>query len=137
LQALSRGRSSVTLAPWAENWTDQLRGGDVFVHLASPESFGIVVLEAFARGLRLVVGEDTFLDSLPEPQRTLGIFRVRHVSPAAVSEQVRLALQCGISAADLWRARREVAMRFDAGRNAQRLADLYRDLTAPACGKAR
>ena len=95
--------------------------------MANPESFGIVILEAFARGLRLVVCTETFLDSLPEPQRNLGIFRMRNVSAESMFEQVRMALRCEIAAADLWRVRREVAALFDPLRNAQRLEEIYRD----------
>lgn len=132
LQDLSRNKQYITLAPWSGAWTDELMASDVFVHMGSPESFGIVILEAFARGLQLVIRENTFIDSLPEPHRTSGIFRVQSLSGESLLEQIQLALHCSIPASELWQARREVAPQFDPSQMSRRLTDIYRSLmTSP------
>tara|TARA_R110002096_G_scaffold91625_9_gene207296 strand:+ start:9402 stop:9899 length:498 start_codon:yes stop_codon:yes gene_type:complete len=73
----SKQSSAIKIHPWTEEWAAELRFNDIFVHLGNPESFGIVILEAFARGLRLVVLPDTFLEeiacsSLPDGITTIG-----------------------------------------------------------------
>src|SRR5205823_3929146 len=49
------GKPAIDLRPWTPDWVGQLSAKDVFIHMGEPESFGIVLLEAFARGCRLLV----------------------------------------------------------------------------------
>ncbi|MGI8964796.1 MAG: glycosyltransferase, partial [Limisphaerales bacterium] len=44
--------SRIVLVEYDFNWTEQLTQNDVFVHAAERESFGIVILEAFAKGCK-------------------------------------------------------------------------------------
>ena len=113
------------LAPWADDWSANLRAADIFVHPAAVESFGVAVLEAFARGIRLILGAGTLVDDLPEPQRSCSVFRLSDPSVNAVVQRVHEALRERVDSEKLWRLRRTVADRFDATRNATRLEDLY------------
>jgi glycosyltransferase involved in cell wall biosynthesis len=129
LRRLSRESRHVHLEPWCRQWTDQLGADDIFVHLVPNEAFGIAMLEAFARGLKLVICEGSVLDDLPEPQRSLGIFRVRDLSVESAVDQVRRALASTAGGADLWRLRKEVSGRFDATQGALTLQTLYGELS--------
>ena len=125
LHRLAAAIPSVMLAPWADDWSANLRAADIFVHPAAVESFGVAVLEAFARGIRLILGAGTLVDDLPEPQRSCSVFRLSDPSVNAVVQRVHEALRERVDSEKLWRLRRTVADRFDATRNATRLEDLY------------
>jgi glycosyltransferase involved in cell wall biosynthesis len=71
----ARKNAAIQVLNWDSTWMQQVTPGDIFVHAGYEESFGIVILEAFALGCRLVVPPNTFLDDLPAPLQALGIER--------------------------------------------------------------
>jgi glycosyltransferase involved in cell wall biosynthesis len=65
LAALAAATPGVRLRPYDPRWADALREEDVFVHPTAHEGFGIVMVEAYARGCRVVVPRGTVLADLP------------------------------------------------------------------------
>jgi glycosyltransferase involved in cell wall biosynthesis len=61
---MARQNPRIFLHDWDERWTDHLGHDDIFIHARFEEPFGIVMLEAFAKGCRMVVPSDTFLNDL-------------------------------------------------------------------------
>jgi glycosyltransferase involved in cell wall biosynthesis len=84
----------VFVRDWSSTWLDELSVDDVFVHLGEPESFGIVMLQAFSRGCRMVVPRESFLDELPVPLDREGVELVASIQPdlvaAAMARAARL-----------------------------------------------
>jgi glycosyltransferase involved in cell wall biosynthesis len=64
--ALAKENPRIFLHNWDERWSEHLGYTDLFIHASRLESFGIVMLEAFAKGCRMVVPHDTFLDDLTQ-----------------------------------------------------------------------
>lgn len=123
-----QGNDSICLERWTPDWTSRLASSDIFVHLGKPESFGIVTLEAFARGCRLVILPDTFVDDLPEPARSQGVYRTKELSPCAVREAMRDAAQGVDSARDLWQDRKVTQSFFSLDGKETPLMSLYRSV---------
>jgi glycosyltransferase involved in cell wall biosynthesis len=82
------------------------------VHLGQPEAFGMVLLESFAAGCRLVVLEHTFLDDLPEPARSRGVHRVTELQPQAIARGMREAARNVDFGVGLWECRKQVMSDF-------------------------
>jgi glycosyltransferase involved in cell wall biosynthesis len=118
---LAKPHSNICLHQWDPRWTDSLRAGDIFVHAADKEPFGIVILEAYARGIRMVVPHGTFLDDLPLE----GVFR-SDLNPSALAQAMERAFVFPCSD-ELWRQRHTVAGQFSLENMRQELARIYRD----------
>ena len=123
-----RGDDAICLRNWAPDWTGELCGDDVFVHMGEPESFGIVILEAFAHGCRLIVLRDTFLDEVAAVLSEPGVFRVENLTVANLIQQMRLAITKVDSQTNLWNLRRTLSDMFLNESTAIRLAPFYRAL---------
>ncbi len=121
------GDPSITLRPWSPDWTESLTAEDIFVHLGEPESFGLVILEAFARGCRVVVLPQTFLNELPAPHGQTGVFRAAELEAASVAEAMGRAMSAP-TAEDLWTRRRAVQGVFCMEQHATRLSSWYADM---------
>jgi glycosyltransferase involved in cell wall biosynthesis len=121
LVAASQRLPRVHLHPYDARWAAELAPADIFVHVGRPESFGIVILEAFAAGAGLVVLPDTFLEDFPEPQRTEGIDRVRQVAVPELVEAMAASLTRRRPPAGWWELRQELAPRFTFEHSAHRL----------------
>ena len=119
------GDSAITLHNWAADWAQTLTQDDVLVHLGQPESFGLVILEAFARGCRVVVLPRTFLDELPAPQRQAGVFRAEALDAASVATALAEAAQSREAAELLWAQRRAAQGFFCMAQHAARLSSCY------------
>jgi glycosyltransferase involved in cell wall biosynthesis len=117
---LAKGHSAICLHQWDPHWTDSLCNGDIFVHASDREAFGIVMLEAYARGCRMVVPCGTFLDELPPS----GVFQSALNAPAlARAMTAAVAFPCS---SDLWRERQTVARQFSLEKTRQELSEIYR-----------
>jgi glycosyltransferase involved in cell wall biosynthesis len=125
-----RSNPAVRLMGWDPDWSRQLRPSDIFLHAAWPDAFGIVMLEAFARGCRLVVLPETFLNDLPAPLNALGIERAERLDASAFSEVMRKATQNAHVPGGYWEPRRSVREWFSVEASNARLAALYRSLVA-------
>ena len=123
---MARQREFIQLEPWASDWTSKLRDRDIFVHLGQPESFGLVVLEAFARGLRLVVLPRTFLDDLPEETSKAGIHPAKTLSSKDVAIAIKQALIDPVCTKELYRIRATLQDRFSPARAAEEISAIYR-----------
>lgn len=121
-------KSFITFDEWNRDWIDSLRTSDIFVHLGEPESFGLVILEAFARGLRLVVLKETFLQELPGRLSSDGIYRSEDLSSASVAKAIRHALESDVSSISLQQERSMVALQFSSVTAAERVSAVYRML---------
>jgi len=126
-----QGQAAIHLRPWTPDWADQLTAKDIFIHAGEPESFGIVLLEAFARGCRLIVLPDTFLNDLPEPLGSAGIHRLGGLTVAALTQHMKLALAEIDTVLDLWPLRSRISRYFSLEYSVGLLADLYRPMS---CG---
>ncbi len=124
IHELCADQLGVYLHEWNENWSKELSSGDIFVHLGHPESFGIVILEAFSKGLRLVVNRDTFLDDLPKPSCSAGIYRLFERSPRCIAKRMAEALAEDPSE-DFAELRKSVRGRFGAIERSDRLRRFY------------
>jgi glycosyltransferase involved in cell wall biosynthesis len=119
----------ILVRDWSPNWDEDLCADDIFVHLGEPESFGIVMLQAFLVGCRMVVPQNSFLDELPAPLDCAGVERVTAIKPDLIA--AAMARAAGLeSAPDLRQPRLEVKDLF--GPEAQRLeiSVRYRELAA-------
>jgi len=120
----------VRLHSYDEHWTSALRVNDIFVHLGCPESFGIVILEAFARGCQLVVLPDTFLDDLPSPLNTVGIVRLAALDEAACARALQQAQRerVGADSGTVWRNRQRAEGLFSVEADRATLKQVYHSL---------
>lgn len=123
---MAKAIPSVKLQMWDPDWLNQIRENDIFVHAAETEPFGIVLLEAFAKGCKMVIPQGTFLDDLPEPHRSDGVFRSPSVTPENFAGQMKRAAES--NGLGLWEQRQPVAELFAISRTASTLAALYRSL---------
>ncbi len=122
------GKPFITLDEWTRHWVRNLCTNDIFVHLGEPESFGLVMLEAFARGLRLVVLKETFLQELPGSLSSDGIYRSEDLSPVSVANAIQRALQSEVDGFSLYQRRSAIALKFSEGAAAEKVSSVYRTL---------
>src|SRR5574341_1318926 len=73
--ALSKSNPFISLREYDPGWLSQMRASDIFLHPAEQEPFGIVILEAYAAGCRLIVPTGTFLDDLLSGLTQHGVLR--------------------------------------------------------------
>lgn len=128
---LSRARHvpGVRVLPWQPDWLRQLESGDIFVHLGHPESFGMSMLETFARGLPLVVPPVSFFDDLAQPGRLLaGVERLPHLGVAAVTDALERLWSKSPTPQELFGLRMDWRERFSAPGAIDRMQALYRHL---------
>src|SRR5215813_2419945 len=122
----------VTLAPYDPQWSTHLTENDIFVHAAALESFGIVILEAFARGCRVVVPRGTFVDDLPDAHaRSVGVHRVEELDVLGFSEAMKQAMQIQAPSDVLWKQRKSYEELFSYETALERLLPLYATLAQP------
>jgi glycosyltransferase involved in cell wall biosynthesis len=119
----------VSVRGWSSKWEDNLSAEDIFVHLGEPESFGIVMLQAFARGCRMVVPRNTFLDELPEPLGHTGIERATSINPPMVAAAMARAAGLEIDTT-LPARRRGLKELFGLESQVQEIASHYRRLSS-------
>jgi len=131
LERLAADTSGVELRGYAGDWASALRGEDIFVHPADLEAYGIVVLEAFARGCRVVVPPESILDEIVGDARQDGGW-VAAVStePEGLASAIRAVLAEGVNGEERWRRRQGVARRVSVEECVCQLSGLYRSLTA-------
>lgn len=122
------GDPAITLHPWSADWTQSLTAGDIFVHLGDPESFGLVILEAFACGCRVVVLPQTFLDELPAPHGQAGVFRAAALDAASVAGALAKAANPAIPGENLWAQRQAAQGFFCMEQHTALLSSLYADM---------
>jgi glycosyltransferase involved in cell wall biosynthesis len=136
LEALAAATPGVELRDHDPQWRDALRGEDVFVHAAGREAFGIVVLEAFARGCRVVVPEGLFLPELGLAPPVPGVATFpAEGTEAGLAEALAGALQLAEPAARLWEQRRPHRELFAPAAAGARLGALYARVGAGRGGR--
>jgi len=126
IEAACAGDTAVTLHSWSADWAESLTSGDIFVHLGEPESFGLVILEAYARGCCLVVLQGTFLDELAAPLGQDGVFRAAGLDSASVAAALTQAARA--RSESRWPARRPAQGVFCMAGQAGRLSSFYAHL---------
>lgn len=127
-QAIERacaGDAAITLHGWMPDWAQSLSTDDILVHLGEPESFGLVILEAFARGCPVVVLPRTFLDELSAPHRLAGVFRAAALDAESVARALAQAAIQAASSEVLWAQRRALREVFCMEHHASRLSSWY------------
>ena len=115
----------ICLHDWDEGWSEHLGYNDIFIHAARLESFGIVMLEAFAKGCRMVVPRDTFLNDLSSE----GIF-CADLTAESLTRAVRLA-NSHRPPSSLWEARRTFEKQFAIETTRQELCAIVCPNAAP------
>jgi len=123
-------KAAIDLRPWTLDWVGQLSAKDVFIHMGEPESFGIVLLEAFARGCRLLVLPDTFLNDLPEPLCSDGIYRLQKLAADELAQQMKKIVEEVALPIEFWHTRRNASRFFSVEHSAVEWARLYASLMA-------
>jgi glycosyltransferase involved in cell wall biosynthesis len=131
IEAACAGDPAITLHPWSADWAQSLAAGDIFVHLGEPEAFGLVILEAFARGCRLVVLPQTFLDELPAPHGQTGVFRATALDEQSVTAALAQVARPGARVENLWAQRRAAQGFFCMEQHAARLSSCYAHMVRP------
>lgn len=129
IEAACAGDPAITLHRWSADWAQSLTADDIFVHLGEPESFGLVILEAFARGGRVVVLPGTFLDELPAPHNQEGVFRAAALDPESVA--AALAQAAGAASESRWPQRQAAQGLFCMAQHAGRLSSFYLRMVRP------
>lgn len=130
IEAACADDPAIKVHPWSADWTQALTARDIFVHLGAPESFGLVILEAFARGCRVVVLPGTFLDELPAPHNQAGVFRADALDAESVSTALADATKQNTE--HLWAQRKAVQGVFCMEQHAARLSSWYSDMAKPS-----
>jgi len=125
------GDPAITLHPWSADWTHSLNADDIFVHLGEPESFGLVILEAFARGCRVVVLPHTFLAELPAPHGQAGVFRATALDVESVAAALAQAAKPVAAGGNLWTPRQTAQGFFCMEQHAARLSSCYARMVRP------
>jgi len=123
-------KAEIELRPWTPDWVSHLSAKDVFIQMGEPESFGIVLLEAFARGCRLLVLPDTFLNDLPEPLCSDGIYRLQKLAAEELAQQMKIIVEQVASPTEFWHTRRNACRFFSVEHSAAEWARLYASLMA-------
>lgn len=131
IETACAGDAAITLHPWAADWAQSLTAHDIFVHLGEPESFGLVILEAFARGCRLVVLPQTFLDELPAPHGQAGVFRATALDVESVAAALAQAAKPVAAGGNLWTPRQTAQGFFCMEQHAARLSSCYARMVRP------
>lgn len=125
--AEAQENSAVHIIDWQTDWARRLTAFDVFVHAAMEESFGIVILEAFARGCHVIVPPGTFLEDLDSSSlRGITIVDPRNTTTLAKAMQRASNEARNVSASSLWQTRLRFAEQFSVRHCQSRLAELYR-----------
>ena len=117
----------VTLVNWTRNWADLLRSADIFVHAGAIESFGLTILEAFARGVKVVVLRPSFLETFNSDAGRRGVY----YSGASVEELARAvqrALADPIDTHSLRESRRAVSDQFSKENAGKKVNAIYQSL---------
>ncbi len=125
IRRLAASQTGVVVHAWDTHWAAHLRAGDIFVHLGSPESFGIVILEAFAAGVRMVVLPDTFINDYPGDLAIAGIHHAAQPSPEPVAAAMERALRDSTPSSTLWQLRCSAARLHDVARLASEMSRIY------------
>lgn len=110
------------------NWTDSLRSGDVFVHVRPDESFGIVLLEAFSRGLKMIVPPRTFLNEFGNLE---GVFPLPVVTRSQILRTMELVEEKRSNEGDLFLKRLSFSTNFSAQAAVERIRNVYVKLLPP------
>lgn len=131
IEAACSGDPAITLRPWSSDWAQSLTADDIFVHLGEPESFGLVILEAFARGCRVVVLPKTFLEELPSPHNQAGVFRAAALDVQSVTTALAQAAKPSAALENLWAQRRAAQGFFCMEQHAARLSSFYAHMVRP------
>ena len=130
LATLAGAVSGVTLCSYRSAWADDLRGQDVFVHPADREAYGIVILEAFARGCRVVVPPENVLAELSGGwTRSAGVVVGESTQAEGLARAIRLAWEELGTSEGRWRSRQAVAGQVSMEECVCQLGRLYRSLT--------
>lgn len=116
---LAQPNPHVHLHDWTSRWTDDLGVSDVFIHALQWESFGIVLLEAYSKGCRIVAPHGTFLDDLP----SAGVFPA-DLTVEDVAKKIELA-QRYQPPNNFWEMRQSTAPLFSIENAAKRLSSIY------------
>lgn len=117
----------VELRAYDAAWAAGLRAGDVFVHAADLEAYGIVILEAFGRGCRVVVPPASVLGELG--CRGDGVEVAESTEPSVLAGALERALAGEPDATTWWEGRRSWAGRVSAEECVCQLQALYRSLS--------
>lgn len=129
LEALATEVGGVHLRGYQAGWAAELEAGDVFVHAADREAYGIVILEAFGRGCRVVVPPGSVLEELAgDPRGMDGVRVAAGTEPAGLAEALRRALEDRVDAGGRWAGRRGLAARVSEEECVCQLSALYRSL---------
>jgi glycosyltransferase involved in cell wall biosynthesis len=120
---LAKKDRRIHLHDWDARWSEELGYNDRFIHASRLESFGIVMLEAFARGCTLIVPQGTFLDDLPQE----GIFSTELTTASLVRSLERAAAYA--SPSNLWESRRVFERQFSIEETCKQLQSLLSSIT--------
>ena len=128
LTGAAQEKPYVRLAPWSREWAKELRDGDVFVHVGRPESFGLVVLEAFALGAKVVVLRDNFISEFAAPYSEAGIYYADELSASHVADAISRALSDAVTASELRCVRSALRPLFSKEAASDKVATIYERL---------
>jgi glycosyltransferase involved in cell wall biosynthesis len=123
-----RDKQFVTFANWTRDWAENLRSRDIFVHIGQPESFGLVMLEAFARGAKMVVLRGTFFEELPNEIATKGIYYAVDLAAQDMATAILEAVNDPIDSRSLRQLRISVAPQFAKAAASEKVNSIYRSL---------
>jgi len=130
LAALAGGVPGVTLCRYRSAWADELGGSDVFVHPADREAYGIVILEAFARGCRVVVPPESVLSEWEGGwEGSAGVTVAESTKPEGLARAIRKAWGETGTVTERWRLRRVAARRVSVEECVCQLGRMYRSLS--------
>ncbi len=124
--SLAASNPAIKLMGYDPQWIEQTHSDDIFIHAADKEAFGIVILEAFARGLKIVAPEGTFLDELPAPQNCAGIYPARGQLAQSFATQMQKAVSDQCAPESLFRTRQAISAQFSREATAEKLLSIYR-----------
>ncbi len=110
---------------WSDEWPRELTGCDIYIHLSTSDSFGLSLLCAFARGVRLVVCRGTFLDDLTDDLSSLGITQVDRLSAESVAQAMLRASELDADLSGIWERRRVAAVNLLPENNIAVLKAIY------------
>ena len=128
VEVQSQFNPAIRIMDWDPAWTNNLTGVDIFRARCLRRILGIVILEAFARGCRIVVPRETFLDDLPEPLKSDGVVRVERMDTNTLAGAMKAAAATPAESSGLWELRRSARDRFSAQVAGSRFAVAYASL---------
>ena len=123
-----RDKRFVALADWTRDWAENLRSQDIFVHVGQPESFGLVMLEAFARGAKMVALRGTFFEELPREIATQGIYHAADLAAQDIATAILQAVNDHIDSRSLRQLRTSVASQFSKVAAIEKMTMIYRSI---------